>query len=143
MRATVVRDSIRAVRVYLVRHAEAEEGDPDDLRQLTAAGRAAAAALGQQLANEGIRPDAILTSPLLRARQTGEEIARALGIQSEADDRLAPGATAADVRAASSGRGEAVVIVGHQPDCGRIAAALSGGPEPDFPAGGMVEVQVD
>jgi phosphohistidine phosphatase SixA len=41
-----------------------------------------------------------------------------------------------DVRAAIEGRGETVVVVGHQPDCGRIAAALRGGEEPAFPPAG-------
>jgi phosphohistidine phosphatase SixA len=49
-----------------------------------------------------------------------------------------------DVRAAIEGRGERVVVVGHQPDCGEIAAALTGGgPEPLFPAGGLVVLELD
>src|SRR6266545_2269823 len=55
----------------------------------------------------------------------------------EPRDELAPGATAEDVRAAVAGRGETVIVVGHQPDCGQIAAALSGGPEPAFPPAGV------
>ena len=35
-----------------------------------------------------------------------------------------------------------VVVVGHQPDCGRTVAALSGGPEPAFPPGAVVAVEV-
>ena len=58
------------------------------------------------------------------------------------DERLAPGATVDDVRAAVAGRGETVVVVGHQPDCGRVAAALTGGPEPAFPAAGVVAVEL-
>ena len=59
-----------AVQLVIVRHAEAASGEPDDLRPLTAQGREAARALGQRLADEGVRPDAVLTSPLLRARET-------------------------------------------------------------------------
>ena len=40
------------MRVFLVRHAEAAPGDPDELRPLTGAGRAAARALGERLAEE-------------------------------------------------------------------------------------------
>ena len=83
-----------------------------------------------------------MTSPLLRARQTGEALARATGATSEPDERLAPGATADTVREALSGRGESVVVVGHQPDCGRAIAALTGGPEPAFPAAGVVAVEL-
>ena len=129
------------MRLYLVRHAEAESGDPDDLRSLTASGRAAARELGQRLALEGT-PDAVLASPLLRARETAEEIARAAGVEAEPDERLAPGATVEDVLEAIAGRGEHIVVVGHQPDCGRIAAALSGGAEPRFPPAGVVELDL-
>ena len=131
------------MRVYLVRHAEAEPGHPDDLRALTAAGRDAARALGDRLAAEGVRPDAVLSSPLLRARETAEAIARAAGLTAETDERLAPGAGAADRRSAVAGRGDIDVVVGHQPDCGQIAAELSGGPEPAFPPGGTFELSLE
>jgi phosphohistidine phosphatase SixA len=129
------------MRLFLVRHAEAGPGEPDELRPLTIEGRAAARTLGRRLAAEA-SPDAVLASPLLRARETADEIARAAGLDAEADDRLAPGATAEDVLAAVAGRGERVVVVGHQPDCGRIAAALTGHAEPAFPPAGMVELAV-
>jgi len=110
------------MRVYLVRHAEAAPGKPDELRRLTPSGQEQARALGEQLRAEGVTPDTILSSPLLRARETAD----ALGFgRSEPDDRLAPGATADDVRAAVAGRGETVVVVGHQPDCSEIVLALT------------------
>jgi phosphohistidine phosphatase len=120
------------VRLFLVRHAEAASGDPDDLRPLTPGGREAARALGERLAVE--QPDAVLSSPLLRARETAEQIARAAGIEPEPDDRLAPGATAEDVRAAVAGRGETIVAVGHQPDCSTIVLDLTGDEIPFAPA---------
>jgi phosphohistidine phosphatase len=131
------------VRLYLVRHAEAAPGEPDELRRLTPEGREQARVLGQRLRAEDARPAAILTSPLLRARETGGELARALDVQTEPDERLAPGATADDVRAAVAGRGDEVVVVAHQPDCGQIAAALTGGPEPPFPAAGLVVLELE
>ena len=130
------------MQLYLVRHAEAVDGEPDELRPLTAAGRLAARTLGERLAADGVVPDAVLTSPLLRARETGAEVARPAGLEAEADERLAPGATAEDVRAAAGGRGETVVVVGHQPDCGRIAAALTGRDEPRFPPAGMLAIDL-
>jgi len=131
------------MRLVLVRHAEAAPGDPDELRPLTPGGREAARALGQQLAADDVRPDAVLTSPLLRARETGAELGRALEVPVEPDERLAPGATADSVLQLVRGRGDTVVVVGHQPDCGRIAAELTGGPEPPFPAGGTFELQLE
>jgi phosphohistidine phosphatase len=130
------------VQLYLVRHAEAASGDPDELRPLTSEGREAARELARRLAAEGVRPDAVLTSPLLRAIETAAELARPAGLAPEPDDRLAPGASAEDVRAAAGERGQIVVVVGHQPDCGKIAAALTGGAEPAFPPAGMVAIDL-
>jgi len=130
------------VQLYLVRHAEAADGEPDELRPLTADGRRAARTLGERLAADGIKPDAVLTSPLLRARETGAELARPVGLEPEPDDRLAPGATAESVRAAAAERGETVVVIAHQPDCSRVAAELTGGPEPAFPPAGMLAIEV-
>jgi phosphohistidine phosphatase SixA len=128
--------------VYLVRHAEAAPGEPDELRPLTPEGRETAQALARLFVEHRVTPDAILTSPLLRARQTGEELGKAVGVDAKPDERLAPGATADDLRAAVAGRGEIVVAIGHQPDCGQIAAALGDGAEPRFPPGYCVRLDV-
>ena len=130
------------MQLYLVRHAEAADGEPDELRPLTPEGRDTARALGKRLADGGVRPDAVLTSPLLRARETAQELARPAGLEPEPDERLDPGATAEAVRAAAEERGETVVVVGHQPDCSKIAAELTGGLEPAFPPGGMVAIDL-
>ena len=128
------------MRVLIVRHAEAGPGSPDDLRSLTTAGREQARGLGRRLHEQGFEPDAVLSSPLLRARQTAAALA--LG-EPEADERLAPGARPDDIREAVLGRGETVVVVGHQPDCGQAVAAFTNGPEPPFPTGGHVLVELD
>jgi phosphohistidine phosphatase len=130
------------VRLYLVRHAEAAPGEPDDLRALTPEGLRVARELGERLAAEGVRPDALISSPLLRARQTASEIGRAVGVEPETDERLGFGATAAGLRETVEGRGQSVVAIGHQPDCGRIAAELGNGVEPPFPPGGMVVLEL-
>ena len=126
------------MRLFIVRHAEAAPGDPDALRPLTPAGHEQARLLAEQLP----QAHTVLTSPLLRARETATAIARAAGVELEVDDRLAPGATAEDVRAAVEGRKGTVVVVGHQPDCSRIAAALTGGAEPAFPPAGFCELEL-
>jgi len=43
---------------------------------------------------------------------------------------------------AVAGRGETVIVVGHQPDCGEIAAELGDGTEPRFPPAGRVELHL-
>ena len=128
--------------MYLVRHAEAEPGSPDELRRLTPHGVKQAKDLGRKFVRRGIRPDAVVSSPLVRARQTAEAIAAAVGAAAQTDERLAPGARVDDLRAVVDGRGETVVVVGHQPDCGQIAAAVSGGPEPRVPTAGVCELDL-
>jgi phosphohistidine phosphatase SixA len=125
--------------LFVVRHAEAAPGEPDAQRRLTKSGRATAKALGKKLAKE--HPDAVISSPLSRARETAEAIASAAGVTVETDERLAPGATADALRDAVRGRGETVVTVGHQPDCGEIVLALAGY-QPAFPPGGVAEVEL-
>lgn len=127
------------MRLFLVRHAEAAPGEPDELRQLTPTGQAAARALGDRLAAE--RPDAVVSSPLRRARETAEQIARAANLEAASDERLAPGATTDDLKAAAAGLGETVVAVGHQPDCSEIVLALTGR-EIAFPPGAVHEVRL-
>jgi phosphohistidine phosphatase len=127
------------VRLILVRHARAAPGEPDELRPLTASGREAAGALAEEL--RPARPDAVISSPLLRARETAAPIAEAAGVELETDERLAPGATLDDVRAAVAGKGATVVIVGHVPDCEQVVLALTGR-EVHFPAGGVHEVDL-
>jgi phosphohistidine phosphatase len=118
------------VRLYLVRHAEAAPLEPDELRPLTPAGREAARDLGKRLAADGVHPDVVLTSPLLRARETATELGFG---EPQPLHELGPGATVDDIWTAIAGRGETLVVVGHQPDCSRITAAIRGGPEPAFP----------
>jgi phosphohistidine phosphatase len=130
------------MRLYLVRHAEAAPGQPDELRPLTPRGRRIARELGKRLREEAGGVDAVLSSPLLRARQTAEAIARELELEPESLELLAPGASEADVLAAVEGRGETVVAVGHQPDCGLVAAALGGGEAPPFPPGGVARLDL-
>jgi phosphohistidine phosphatase len=127
------------VRLFLVRHAHAEPGDPDSLRPLSQRGRKQARKLGERLVP--LEPELVLTSPLLRARETAAAIAKATGAELRIDERLAPGAGPDDVLAAIEGAGDTVVTVGHQPDCSDIAAALGAG-EHDFPTAGMVEVEL-
>jgi phosphohistidine phosphatase SixA len=112
------------MRVFIVRHAKAAPGEPDELRPLTDAGRAVARSLGKRLQAE--HPQAVISSPLLRARETAEPIARAAKLELEIDDRLSPGVDADGLRAVVDGRGDTVVVVGHQPDCSEIVFALTG-----------------
>jgi phosphohistidine phosphatase SixA len=125
--------------VIVVRHAKAVPGHPDELRPLADEGRDAARLLGELLAKRS--PDAVVSSPLLRARETAEAIAAAAGLEADVDEHLAPGADADDLRAAVAGRGETVVTVGHQPDCSEIMLTLTGR-EVRFPTAGFAEIDL-
>jgi phosphohistidine phosphatase len=127
--------------VYLCRHAQASPGEPDELRPLTDEGRAQAERLGTDLTTVDPAPDVVYSSPLLRARQTAEFVARALDVEVKVDERLAPGATLDDVRALASDANRPFATVGHQPDCSEIAHALTGA-DPGFRPGAMHALDV-
>jgi phosphohistidine phosphatase SixA len=127
------------MRLFLARHAKAAPGHPDELRPLTPEGREQAQRLAERLVPE--RPAVVLTSPLLRARETAEAVARATGAELRVDERLAPGATAELLLEAIAGLGDAVVTVGHQPDCSEIAEALGAG-EVAFKPGAVLELDL-
>jgi phosphohistidine phosphatase len=123
--------------LYLIRHAEAvPTGDPnyeDDDRPLTPAGRATARSLGSVLATKGIKFNVVLTSPLPRAKQTAEELLAGYG-EGAAElvevDELAPGVKPRklDKRLLKT-EGDAIALVGHQPDLGDYAGRLIGAKE--------------
>jgi phosphohistidine phosphatase len=128
--------------VHLCRHADAAPGDPDELRELTADGVDQASALGRLLASSSVPPVVILTSPLLRARQTAAILSDATGADVRVEPLLAPGATAAALRRAVADLAGPVATVGHQPDCSEIALAVNGR-DPGFPPGGCTTLELD
>jgi phosphohistidine phosphatase len=127
--------------LFLVRHGHAEKGEPDALRPLSERGREEARVLGEKLAAHATPPRVVLTSPLLRARQTAESIAQAAGVEMRVDDRLAPGATDELIRGSLDGVPGPVALVGHQPDCSLFATSVSG-EDPGFPTGGFAEIEL-
>ena len=129
------------MRLYLCRHAQAAPGEPDESRVLTPRGLEQARELGARLAALPEPPRLVVTSPLVRARQTAEELARATGATLRVEEALAPGATADTLGGALASDTGPVAIVGHQPDCSEIAYALIGR-DPGFPVAGMVELEL-
>jgi phosphohistidine phosphatase SixA len=122
------------MRIHLCRHAEAQPGEPDELRELTRAGRDGARLLGERLAHLDEPPRTVVTSPLMRARQTAEPVAELLGCDLLVREELAPGATADSLREAVEGLTGPVAAVCHQPDCSGIMLAVTGH-DPGFQAG--------
>jgi phosphohistidine phosphatase len=121
------------VQIYIVRHGDAiNRDDPrvtsDEMRELTSEGRDEVELMSLLLARLDVKPDLILTSPLIRARQTAEIIASVTGAQSapSVSDELAPGGSLAAVLndILSHGRPKQTVLTGHMPGVGAMAAYL-------------------
>jgi phosphohistidine phosphatase SixA len=136
------------VQLLLLRHAHA--GDPmkwsgnDDLRPLSDRGRRQAERLGRLLAEAGFRPDAIRSSPRLRALETAEPVAAALGLKVISDDALAGPMdldTLEDLLAAA-GNPSRPLLVGHDPDFSELAATLTGAPELPLRKGALVRIDI-
>jgi len=116
--------------LILWRHAEAEDGSPDSARKLTKRGRDQARRIAAWLKPHLPKRCEVLVSPAARAQET----ASALGVRFETAVAVGTNAAAADVIGASGWptRSKAVLIVGHQPTLGRVAATLLSGAEADW-----------
>lgn len=119
--------------LILWRHAEAEEaaaGLPDGKRRLTARGEKQAHDMAKWLRARLPKKTRILVSPATRTQQT----AHALALPFEVEPKIAVGADAADLIAAADWpeHSGAVLLVGHQPTLGRLAALLLSGSEADW-----------
>jgi phosphohistidine phosphatase len=121
--------------IYVVRHARAVQGYPDELRELTDEGRETARRMGAHLERAGVRMARMYHSGLVRARQTAEALAEGLGfgLVSEAHDGLAPEdqplPAAAWLEAEDSGD-SGVMVVSHMPFVDRLVSLLVAG-DPD------------
>jgi phosphohistidine phosphatase len=98
--------------LWLLRHAEAEDGRPDDERQLTERGVQHAEAAGITLARIGAHIDICLSSPKLRAMQSAELACASLAVSVTIDPALS--GEPFDVRELTAGLGD-VLLVGHDP----------------------------
>jgi phosphohistidine phosphatase len=110
--------------LILWRHAEAaERSDPDDLsRPLTSKGERQAQRMAEWLNQRLAHSTRVLVSPALRCQQT----AKALGRSFKTVEAIAPGADVPTVLKAARwpDAGEPVLVVGHQPTLGLVAAQL-------------------
>ncbi len=124
--------------VTLIRHGTAGPGAADHLRSLTESGRAEVEVLGRVLHAREIRFDRMVTSPLVRARQTAEVIARqvALGVELREDAGLVPEGYSDDViallRRLEAEGSKDVALVSHMPLIAMAAGVLLGEKVGDF-----------
>lgn len=132
----------------LMRHGHAlpaAEGG-DALRCLSQRGRAELEHLAARLRALGWRPDRAFTSPLARALESARIALRAAApdLAPEPMEALRPEARPAEVLAALEAEGSTaghLLLVGHQPLLGLLAALLTGEPAPAFPAGSLLRIE--
>lgn len=118
------------VELYLLRHADA--GNPESWRgrdadrPLSSKGEKQSERLGSFLLGIGFQPDAIISSPKLRAMQTAERVGDRLGVDVQAERALAGDADVDDIERllAEAGNLRRVMIVGHDPDFSSMLATL-------------------
>jgi phosphohistidine phosphatase len=123
------------MEIYLIRHADAvplgqNNIEVDEDRPLTEAGQQQAKAVGAGLQRKGVGLQLILSSPLLRARQTVEGILHAWsGTAPEVQvcDELIPGKKPRKLaRILRDLQREPVALVGHEPDLSSWATWVIG-----------------
>jgi phosphohistidine phosphatase len=141
-----------SIHLYLVRHAIAEErGEnwPDDTkRPLSDEGRVRMARQVAGLEALDVRIEEVLTSPLVRTRQTAEILAQGLSSRPKVTNyaALAPGHSAKEMLNGLKdyARRSRLALVGHEPGIGDLIASLIGTRNPiTFKKGAVALVRVD
>ena len=140
--------------VLLLRHADAGMPDPvkwpgDVDRPLSDTGHSTQRAMGELLRGTGIAVEAVLTSPLLRARQTAAITAEVLGLTPPVvcDALAAPPNMRALSKCIASIRADTIALVGHSPWLEQLASILlAGSPDGmsiDFPKSAAMAIRAD
>lgn len=113
--------------LILWRHAEAEDGVPDAKRMLTEKGRKQAQQMAQWLRAHLPQRTRIVVSPAIRTQQT----AQALELPFETLVEVGVGANPVTLLSAAGwpDASSAVLVIGHQPTLGMVAAYLLSGEE--------------
>jgi phosphohistidine phosphatase len=137
--------------LYLIRHGLAADRGPeyadDGKRPLTAQGITKLKREACALVELDVAFDVILTSPLVRCRQTAEIFAATLRSKPAIvnTDALAPGGTFGALidELGRHGRRERLALVGHEPDLGQLAARLLGAKRSlEFKKGAICRIDV-
>jgi phosphohistidine phosphatase len=136
-------------QLHFLRHAHAGDAAawdaPDAIRPLSDKGERQADRMGRFLAKVGLAPDAMITSPKVRAARTAELVAVHLGVGVSTDPRLAGPFDLEDLEAilADAGSPARPVIVGHDPDFSDLLSSLVGAASITMKKGALARVDVD
>lgn len=128
------------MKIYLVRHAAAvprsTENYEDSSRELTKKGKQSAKMLAKFIASYEGKIDLMITSDLVRARQTADAIEKKASIQRRMESaNLSPEAEPSvflNLVKWEKLKVKSIVIVGHEPFLGRLASLLVSGRDGDF-----------
>jgi phosphohistidine phosphatase len=136
------------MELYFLRHGVAEDRSPDGsdfARRLTAEGVEKLRAAHAGLARLKVQPNLLLTSPLVRARQTAEIVGRQLGVPITVSEVLAPGCDAGRLLGVlrEHPRSDRVMVVGHEPDFSEMIGALTGGSRVEMKKGALARVDLE
>jgi phosphohistidine phosphatase len=138
------------MKLYFLRHGvayerEAWQGENDELRPLTEEGIEDMKREARTLRDICPKLDAIVTSPLVRARQTAQIVAKKLGMEVQEDALLKPGfdVEALGALLARHRSARRLMLVGHEPDFSHTIAQLIGGGTVDMAKGGLARVDTD
>ncbi len=118
------------MRILLLRHGDAEaEADSDALRNLSSRGKADVWNVARQLASRQDELQTMLVSPYLRARQTAEQVANVVSINSiKESDKLIPEADSRQALALlEQAAGDSLLVVSHNPLVSRLLSLLVAG----------------
>ena len=137
------------MKLYLLRHGAAYDREDwqdkdDELRPLTDDGTDAMKREARRLSQMKLKLDAIVTSPLVRARETAWLVARALDMKVDENPLLKPGFNldALDILLGQYVEFNRLMIVGHEPDFSQVIAQLIGGGTILMRKGGLARVDI-
>jgi phosphohistidine phosphatase SixA len=137
------------VRLHLLRHADAGDPDtwkgPDEIRPLSPRGQRQAERLAALLVGGGFAPDAIISSPMTRAKESAEILGAALKSPVRLDPRLAGPLGLKTVEAILSDAGDPArpVLVGHDPAFSALASELTGAPALQLRKGSLARIDAE
>lgn len=133
--------------LYFLRHGDAEPtsaAGSDEARQLTDRGRRENRATAEAAHRAGLRPEAIFTSPLTRARQTADILEEVFGLSPKVEEALRSGFALAQLQdLLSRNPHERILLVGHQPDLSTVVGHLIGDARLQMAQSGLAYVQTE
>lgn len=114
--------------LYILRHGEAQEGEPDALRLLTEVGEQQARSVGRFLKNCGVNFDVVFSSPLIRARQTANLVVEIIqSPEVTITEYLVPGSDHRQlIDQLNNTKAKNVLLVGHEPHLSEFIGQMIG-----------------